>query len=258
MAGLVPYDAKNITANYSSRAKQFSVTATTLLPVLFTGAESKRVDIVNKLDGRKFRLEGVRGGGAGILKQIMMQKPYIENDFSAPPCFRAISVTPIDPIKKTETTVSISVTVDAPAPLPVPLQPQSMPALPFKSDPSALKAIEIALPPQNFIRTTAPIPDIAGPRPTTEGRNERNATFIWRAGELPGFVYWDVAWAGDGGGVGKGATFTFTTTVARGTQSGSVSGQAGSAGSQVTVQPYVIKLPKYKKDGLVDLFGPDA
>jgi hypothetical protein len=258
MAGLVPYDAKNITANYSSAAKQFSVTATALLPVPFTSAEFKRVDLVNNLGGRKFRLEGLRNGGAGVPKQTMMQKPYIENDFGAPPRFQAISVTLIDPIKKTETTVSINVTIDAPAPLPVPLQPQPMPALGMKSDPSALKTVEVALPPQNFVRITAPMPDTASPRPTIEGRNEGNATFIWRAGELPGFVYWDVAWAGDGAGVGKGATSTVTTTVAKGTQSGSVSGQAGSAGSQVTVQPYAIRLPEIKKDGLVDLFDPDA
>lgn len=40
--------------------------------------------------------------------------------------------------------------------------------------------------------------------------------------------------------------------------SDNVSGQAGSVGSQVTVQPYAIKLPGTKKDGLVDLFDPDA
>jgi hypothetical protein len=68
MAGLVPYDAKNITANYSSTAKQFSVTATALLPVPFTSAEFKRVDDTNNLGGRKFRLEGLRGGGAGVPK----------------------------------------------------------------------------------------------------------------------------------------------------------------------------------------------
>jgi len=257
MAGLVPYDAKNITANYSSTAKQFSVTATALLPVPFVSAEFKRVDIVNNLGGRKFRLEGFRGGGAGVPKQTMMQKPYTENDFGAPPRFQAVSVTLIDPAKKTETTVSVNVTIDAPAPLPVPLQPQPMPVLSSKSYPSALKAIEIALPAQNFVRITAPIPDTASARPTIEGRNEGNATVIWRAGELPGFVYWDVAWAGDGAGVGKGAIFTVATTVAKGTQGGNASGQTGGAGSQVTVQPYSIKLPEISK-GLVDLFDPDA
>ena len=257
MAGLVPYDAKNITANYSSSAKQFSVTATALLPVPFIGAEFKRVDNSNNLGGRKFRLEGLRGGGAGVPKQTMMQKPYIENDLGPPLRFQAISVVLLDPTKKTETTVSVNVTIDAPAPLPVPLQPQSMPALPTKSDPSALKAIEIALPAQNFVRITAPIPDNTSARPSIEGRNDGNATFIWRAGELPGFVYWDVAWAGNGAGVGKGAAFTVTTTVAKGTQSGSVSGQVGGAGPQVTVQPYAINLPETKKE-MVDLFDPDA
>lgn len=233
------------------------MTATALLPVPFTSAEDKCVYIVNNLGGRKFRLEGVRGGGAGVPKQIMMQKPYMENDFSAPPRFAATSITLIDPTKKTETTISVNVTIDAPAPLPLPLQPMPMPALPTKSDPSAPKAIEIALPAQNFVRVTAPMPDAASPRPTIEDGNEGNATFIWRAGELPGSVYWDVAWAGDGAGVGKGATFTVTTTAAKGTQSGTVPGQAGGTGSQVTVQPYSIKLLETKKD-MVDLFDPDA
>jgi hypothetical protein len=184
----------------------------------------------------------------------MMQKPYIENDFTAPPRFPAVSVTLLDPIKKT---VSVNVTIDAPAPLPVPLQPQAMPVLSTKSDPSALKAIEIALPPQNFVRITASIPDATSSRPTIEGRIDGNAIVIWRAGELPGFVYWDVAWTGDGVGVGKGAVFTVTTTVAKGTQGGSVSGQAGGAGLQVIVQPYAINLPEKQKE-LVDLFDPDA
>lgn len=258
MAGLVPYDAKNITANWSSSTKQFSVTATALLPVPFTFAEFKRVDISNNLGGgRKFRLEGVRGGGAGAPKQTMMQKPYIENDFSAPPRFPAISVTLLDPVKKTEATVSINVTVDAPGPSPVPLQPQPMPALPLKGDPSTLKTIEIALPAQNFVRITAPIPDNTSPRPTVEGRSDGNFTFIWRAGELPGFVYWDVAWAGNGSGVGKADIFRVTTTVAKGTQSGNASGQVGGAGSLVSVQPYTINLLEARKDP-VDLFDPDA
>lgn len=254
MAGLVPYDAKDISANYSSTAKQFTVTASALLPVPFTSAEFKRVEATTTQGGRKFRLEGVRGGGAGVPKQTMMQKAYTENDMSAPPRFQAVSVVLLDPIKKTETTVSVNVTLDAPAPLPVPLRPQPMPALPTKSDPSALKPIDIALPPQNFVRITAPMPDTTSSRPTVEGRNEGNAIFVWRAGELPGFVYWDVAWAGNGAGVDKGAVFTVTTTAAKGTQSGGVSGQAGGTGSQVTVQPYSIKLP----DNKVDLFDPDA
>lgn len=254
MAGLVPYDAKDISANYSSTAKQFTVTASALLPVPFTSAEFKRVEATTIQGGRKFRLEGVRGGGAGVPKQTMMQKAYTENDMSAPPRFQAVSVVLLDPIKKTETTVSVNVTLDAPAPLPVPLRPQPMPALPTKSDPSALKPIDIALPPQNFVRITAPMPDLTSSRPTIEGRNEGNATFVWRAGELPGFVYWDMAWAGNGAGVDKGAVFTVTTTAAKGTQSGIVSGQAGGTGSQVTVQPYFIKLP----DNKVDLFDPDA
>jgi hypothetical protein len=257
MAGLVPYDAKDIVANYSSSAKQFTVTATALLPVPFTTAEFRRVDATTLLGGRKFRLEGVRNGGAGVPKQTMMQKAYVENDMSAPPRFQAVSVVLLDPIKKTETTVSVNVTLDAPAPLPVPLRPQPMPALPTKSDPSALKAIEIALPAQNFVRITAPMPDTSGSRPTVEGRSDGNFTFIWRAGELPGFVYWDVAWAGNGSGVGKADIFRVTTTVAKGTQSGNASGQVGSAGSQVSVQPYAINLLEARKDP-ADLFDPDA
>jgi hypothetical protein len=257
MAGLVPYDAENITANWSSSAKQFSVTATALLPVPFTFAEFKRVDNVNNLGGRKFRLEGARGGGAGVPKQTMMQKPYIENDFTAPPRFPAISVTLIDPVKKIEATVSINVTVDAPGPQPVPLQPQPMPTLPVKGDPSTLKTIEITLPPQHFVRITAPISDNTSPRPAVEGRTDGNFTFIWRAGELPGFVYWDVAWAGNGAGVGKADIFRVTTTVAKGTQSGNALGQVGGTGALVVVQPYAINLPETRRD-LVDLFDPDA
>lgn len=59
MAGLVPYDAKNITANYSFADEQFTVAANALLPVPFTSAEFKRVDNANNLGGRKLRLEGV-------------------------------------------------------------------------------------------------------------------------------------------------------------------------------------------------------
>lgn len=77
--------------------------------------------------------------------------------------------------------------------------------------------------------------------------------FLWPAGEMPGFLYWYVACAG----VGKGAVFTVTTTAAKGTQGGSVSGQVGGAGSKATVQPYAINLPEIKKE-LVDLFDPDA
>ena len=101
------------------------------------------------------------------------------------------------------------------------------------------------------------MPETTSSRPAIEGRNEGNATLTWRAGELPGFVYWDVAWSGNGAGVDKGATFTVTTTVAKGTQSGSVSGQVGGASLQVTVQPYTINLPEIKKE-MVDLFDPDA
>ncbi|KAM0706023.1 hypothetical protein Q7P35_007383 [Cladosporium inversicolor] len=259
MAGLVPYDAKNITANYSSTDKQFTVIATALLPVLFTSAEFKRVDNANKLGGRTFRLEGVRGGGAGVPKQTMMQKAYTEKYMSAKPRFQPIDVVLLDPVEKTETTVSVDLTRDAPAPVvvPVPLQPQPMPALGTKNNPSALKPIDITLPAQKFVRITAPISDSTSTRPTIEGRIEGNAISVWRAGEMPGFVYWDIAGAGDGAGVGKSGVFTVTTTVSKGAQGGGVSGQAGGAGSQVTVQPYAINLSEIKKE-LVDLFDPDA
>lgn len=264
MAVLVPYDAKNIVASYSSAAKQFSVTATALLPQPFISAEFKRVDAAETLGGRRFRLEGARGGGAGIPKQVMMLKPYVEDNMILPPRFKTVSVILTDPVKKVDTTVSIDVVVDASVPavvpvptVPVPFKPQPMPALPTKIDPSALKTIEIGLPAQNFVRITAPIPDTASPRPTIEGRNEGSLTFTWRAGELPGFVYWDVAWAGNGAGQEKEVIFTVTTTVAKGAQAGNVSGQAGGGtGAQVTVQPYAIKLPFNKN--LQDLFDPDA
>lgn len=117
MAGLIPHYAKNVTAKYSSTDKQFTVTANALLPVPFTSAEFKSVDNANKLGGRKFRLEGIRGGGAGVPKQTMMQKAYIEKDVSAPPRFPAIDVILLNPVRKIEVTVNINVTRDAPAPV---------------------------------------------------------------------------------------------------------------------------------------------
>lgn len=254
MGTLVPYDVKNITANYSSTAKQLSVTANALLPVPFLGAEFKKV-VDGSTGGRKLRLEGVTGG-LGPPKQVMMLKPYTE-DSSTPPRFSAVFIILLDPVKKIETIVSVNVTIDAPVPtiVPVPLKPQPLPVLSTKPDPSALKAIEISLPPQNFVRITAPTPDNATAR-AIEGRNEGDATYTFRAGELPGFVYWDITWAGNGAGVDKGATFTVTTTALKGTLTNGVTSQAGGASSQVTVQPYAIKLPVNKN--LVDLFDPDA
>lgn len=269
MAQLVPYDAKNITANYSSTAKTFSVTANALLPLPFVGAEFKKQD--GLLGGRKFRLEGFTSGVTGQ-QPVMMLKPYVETNMLDPPRFSLVSVVLKDPATKTETTVNIPVTVDASAAsaaatpavantpaaaststaAPVPLKPQAMPVLPVKSDPSALKAIDIALPPQNFVRITAPVvPDAAGARTTVECRSEGDASYIYRAGQSSGVMYWDVAWAGNGTGVGKGATFTVTTTVTK-------TSSTSTASTQVTVQPYAIKLPTGKNNNLVDLFDPDA
>jgi hypothetical protein len=192
MANLVPYDAKNIVAKYSSATKQFSVAATALLPITFLGAEFKRQD--EFLGGREFRLEGFTGG-LSPPKQVMMQKPYIENDMTVPPKFSAIFVVLLDPVKKTETTVSVNLTLDAPVPAPVhtivapvPFRPQPMPAaISTKNGPPALKVIEIGLPAQNLVRITAPMPDTASPRPTIERRNEGNFTFTWRTrGETQG------------------------------------------------------------------------
>lgn len=265
MAQLVPYDAKNITANYSSTAKTFSVTAHALLPLPFVGAEFKKQD--GLLGGRKFRLEGFSSGLTGQ-QPVMMLKPYVETNMLDPPRFSLVSVVLKDPATKTEATVNIPVTVDASAPsaattpaaaststaapVPVPLKPQTMPVIPVKSDPSALKAIEIALPSQNFVRITAPVvPDAAGARTTVEGRSEGDTSYIYRAGQSSGVIYWDVAWAGNGAGVGKGATFTVTTTVTK-------TSSTSTASTQVTVQPYAIKLPTGKNNNLVDLFDPDA
>lgn len=276
MAQLVPYDAKNITANYSSAAKTFSVTANALLPLPFVSAEFKRQTGLQ--GGRQFRLEGVPSGLGGQ-QQVMMLKPYIETNMVDPPRLSSVSVALKDPVTKTETTVSIPATIDAPTPsatatpavasttaatstsaaAPVPLKPQPMPVLPTKSDPSALKAIDIALPAQNFVRITAPLPDAAGPRTSVDGRSEGDATYTWRAGQLPGLLYWDVAWAGNGAGVGKGATFTVTTTVTKTSPtSNGTSSAAPNTNNQVTVQPYAIKLPTGKNNNLVDLFDPDA
>ena len=64
-----------------------------------------------------------------------------------------------------------------------------------------------------------------------------------------------VGW--NGTGVGKADIFRVTTRVAKGSLSGSASGQVGRTGSQVAVQPYAINLPETRKDP-VDLFDPDA
>lgn len=256
MASLVTYDAKNITANYSSTGKQFTVTATALLPLPIVAAEFKRQE--GLMGGRKFRLEGF-ASGLGGQQPVMMSKPWVEANMVEPPRFSAVFVVLKDPATKTEMTVSIPVTIDAPTAgaastttaAPVPLKPQPMPALPLKSDPSTLKAIEINLPPQNFVRITAPVPDAAAPRPSVEGRNEGDATYTWRAGQLPSLVYWDIAWAGNGAGIGKGATFTVTTTVTK-------TSSTSTSSTQVTVQPYAIKLPATKNGTSVDLFDPDA
>lgn len=255
MANAIPYDVKDITANYSSTAKQFSVTANALLPIPFITAEFRRID---KGSGtRKFRLEGFAGGGAGKMTRVMMDKPYVENGMTSPPPFQSISVVLANPSTEAETTVTVSVTRDAPAPLPVPLKPQPLPASSTKSNASALPAIDIALPAQNFVRITAPISEPTGFRTTVEGRNEGDASFTWRAGQLSGMVYWDVAWSGSGAGSGKGATFSVTTTVAKITPAGGASSQGGTAGAQVSVQPYAIRLPMAKKP-IEDLVDPDA
>lgn len=249
MAFLITYDPKNITAVYSPTAKQFSVTATVPLPLPVVTAEFKRQE--GFTGGRKFRLEGFAGGLAG--QQPLVMKPYVETNMAEPPRFSAVFVTLKDPATKTEITASIPITIDASTAgaAPVPFRPQAMPALPLKCDPSALKAIDISLPAQNFVRITAPVPDAAAPRPLIEGRNEGDATYTWRAGQLPGLVYWDVAWAGNGAGVGKGATFIVTTTAAK-------TSSTSAASTQVTVQPYAIKLPAAKNGTMVDLFDPDA
>lgn len=247
MAVLVPYDVKDITANWSSSAKQFSVTANAPLPLPFVGAEFKRIDKTK--DGRKLRLEGFTTGLGGQ-KAAMMDKAYVENDMAAPPSFQTVSIVLKDPGTKTETTVTVNVTRDAP---PVPLRPQPLLVAASKSDTPALSAINIALPAQNFVRITAPMPDITGPRTTIEGRNEGDASFIWRAGQLPGSMYWDVAWAGNGAGVAKGAMFTVTTTVSKTATANGTSSQAANTGTQVTVQPYAISLPVKR-----DLSDPDV
>jgi len=246
MAGLVQYDPKFITANYSSLDKRFIVTANEPLPRTFGTAEFKlQGGAAATQSSRKFRFEGLRGGIVGGPRAVMPQTPYIEN-MSAPPRFQTITVVALDANKR-EMTATVNVTIDAPPVPPTHFLPTPIPPLSTKRDPSALTPIDIGLPGQHFVRITAPIPDAAGSRPTFEGRNEGNATFTWRAGELPGFVYWDIAWGGNGAGVDKGGIFTVTTTVAKGAQAG----QTGGAGSQVTVQPYAIKM-------LENMLDPDA
>jgi hypothetical protein len=149
-----------------------------------------------------------------------------------------------DPKTKTQTTVEVRVSRDAPFPVPpVRLQPLPVIPVPSKSDPSALPAINVALPAKTFPCITSPIPDSTEFRTTVEGRNDGDASFTWRAGQLPGLVYWDVAWTGTGAGVGKGAVFVVTTTVAKSIPPGGV---AGNASPQNTIQPYAINLPAPK------------
>lgn len=166
---------------------------------------------------------------------------------SEKPRFPSVSVPVQDPVTKKEVTADITITTDAPPPAPVPLRPQPMPPISSKTNPAALPAIEIELPARNFVRITAPLPDATTIRTTIEARNEGDVTYTWRAGQLPGLIYWDVEWAGNGAGVAKGATFVVTTTSAK-------VPQVAGAAPQVTVQPYAISLKKE----LVDLFDPEA
>jgi hypothetical protein len=237
MAVLIPYDVKDIFANYSSATKQFTITTTALLPWPFNNGMFNRTD--GGKGGRKYRMEGFAGGISGT-EASMMDPPCIET-MTSPPSFQTISIVLANPKTKTQTTVEVRVSRDTPFPV-TPLRPQPLLVFPAlsKSDPSALPAINIALPAQNFVRITAPILDSAEFRTTVEGRNDGYASFTWRAGELPDLVYWDVAWTGNGAGVGKGAAFIVTTTVAKNTLPGGV---ASNASPQITVQPYAIKLP---------------
>lgn len=250
MANPVPFDPKNITANYSSSLKQLTVTANGPLPGNIASAELKRLELMG---GRKFRLEGF-STGFGSNQPSILSKTYTENDLPGPLKFSKVFVVLLDPTSKKEMTAEIPIAVDAPALTPavpstvVPLKPQPMPSLPLKKETSALAAIGISLPAQNFVRITASVPDPALFRSTIEGRNEGDILYTWRAGQLPGQMFWDIAWEWSDPNA-KPSTFTVVT-------SKSPIGPS-NAPAQVTVQPYTVTLtPANGKP--VDRFDPDA
>lgn len=168
--------------------------------------------------------------------------------------FTKVFVVLLDLTSKKETTAEISIVVDAPVPTPavsstvVPLKPQPMPTLPLKKESTALAVISVSLPAQNFVIITAPVPDPALFRSTIEGRNEGDILYTWRAGQLPGQMFWDIAWEWSDPNA-KPSSFTVVTTK-------SPIGPS-NAPAQVTVQPYTVTFAA-ANGKLVDRFDPDA
>jgi hypothetical protein len=256
MAVIVPYDVKNITANWSSSAKQFSVTANALLAVPFSTTEFKRLKRRHAIGRSQVPSRRLHSHRRRTCETRHDEQITRRERLSVSPSFEGISVVLKDPIKKAETTVKVDVTRDAFAPTPVPVaapvpfKSQLIPAPTSRIDSTALPDIRVDLSPQNFIRTTARVPaDTTTSRTTIEGHQQLDLALTWRAGQLPGFVYWDIAWAGNKTPGTLSSDINATTSVKKGT---SATGASNKAGLQVTVQPYVITPP------MLDSLDPDA
>jgi hypothetical protein len=233
MATEIPFDTSGTKATYNTATQTLLVMAEGIVPNKVLSPAFNRQTFMG---GRKLAVVSNIGGKPGPDKRVTFK--YQEDDIATPRFQSVIIVTLAswNSSRLVETPVPIT-TINVPAPTPapiVPLKPQPLPTLP-KTNPNTLrKSIPIALPLGNVVRITTAIPDPTLFSFTIEARTtDTDALVVWRAGALPGTLYWDLTWDADK--VNElGATFVVTTTQ-------SAIGQA-NAPVQVTAQPYAVKV----------------
>lgn len=282
---LVPFDPKGFTANFSTATKKLTVTAVGTLPAPFVACDFKQDDEFSGGRLLRFLGSMGGGAGPVKPSQItktwvdtVTAPPVQWKKYS-------IVYADLTSKKETTVSVPYTIDAPAPTPAPVPapipvpatggpVQPvpvQPVPVQPApvpsaggplqvfvqtpsakptdrpKSDPTAilLREINVLLAAKDSIRVVAQIPDPALFRSTIEARFEGEALCIWRSGQAPGQLYWDVAWAAAGV---KDTTFLVTVMKTPLTPA--------NAKPVVTVQGFPISW--VARQSMVDLFDPDA
>jgi hypothetical protein len=259
-AQLIPFDVSGIKATYTAATRILLVTAEGFVPSKVIGPMFVRDDdaMLGSAPPKMLRVVSNFGGRGANQPDRLVNFQYTED---LAPGFKSKTVTIITAAswtssREVEKYVPIVMSssgggggpkpnpnpTPTPIPAPVvitPLKPLPLPKLPLRDDSKtvALPSIAISLPPGNFVRVTAPIPDATLCRYSVEARSDTENLYVWRGGETPGTLYWDVLRAD----VISSSKGTFTVTTSFGTKG--VSGQADGP-MQATAQAYIFTVAK--------------